>query len=42
MSFKKATIEISNICNAKCTWCTTELKNETAEKSGEDDFVIME
>ena len=26
-AFKKATIEISNICNAKCTWCTTGLKN---------------
>lgn len=26
-AFKKATIEISNICNAKCTWCTTGLRN---------------
>lgn len=26
-AFKKATIEISNICNAKCTWCTTGLSN---------------
>ncbi len=26
-AFKKATIEISNICNAKCTWRITGLSN---------------
>ena len=31
-AFKKATIEISNICNAKCTWCTTGLKNRNGCK----------
>ncbi len=30
--FRKATIEISNICNAKCTWCTTGLKNRSGCK----------
>lgn len=25
--FVKATIEISGLCNAKCTWCTTGIKN---------------
>lgn len=27
MAYPKITIEISNICNAKCKWCTTGLKN---------------
>lgn len=31
--FKKATIEISSVCNAKCTWCTTGLKNLSGCKS---------
>lgn len=26
-AYQGATIEISNICNARCTWCTTGLKN---------------
>lgn len=33
-SFKKATIEISNICNAQCKWCTTGRENrECTEKA---------
>lgn len=28
-AFKKATIEISSGCNAKCTWCTTGKKNRS-------------
>lgn len=27
--FAKATIEISSICNAHCTWCTTGIKNRS-------------
>lgn len=26
--FKKITIDISNICNAKCKWCTTGIRNK--------------
>lgn len=31
--FSKATIEISNVCNAKCTWCTTGIKNLSSCKT---------
>ena len=32
--FRSATIEISNICNARCRWCSTGVRNRKGEVTG--------
>lgn len=33
--FKKITVDISNVCNAKCKWCTTGRKNRICQTTPE-------